>query len=242
MSNDPKINERFPIRTEDQHSPPIVDPIHECADAINVHGFIPYAIIKVYANVNELIGEAAPPFGFSQFNLKRPLKLGESITATQTVENATSNPSKKPAIVSAYEPVNGQFSKPELGKTLYDCGVVVPVGNLFPGVKIYIAEDGTEIASKQASTTWDNVVTPALHKDKLVTAQQIACGDDLAKQIKSDWSDPGPIPIPPVQYIFYRNKRNQDFQSRWFAGYLILKNLRPITNAICYLQIGNFIL
>jgi len=205
MSNEPRINDRFPIRSEDQLSSPIVDPIHECAEAVYVHGFIPHAIIKVYANINELIGEDAPSFGFGQINLKRPLKLSESITATQTVGNTTSNHSKDPAIVSAYEPINGQFSKPELGKTLYDCGVVVPTGNLVPGVKIHIAEDGTEIASKPTSTTWDSVVTPPLHKDKLVTAQQIACGDDLAKQIKSNWSDPvkvlpipSPIPSPSV--------------------------------------------
>lgn len=72
-----------------------MDPIHECAEAVNAHRLIPHAIIKVNANTNDFIGEDAPSFSLSQINLKWPLNLGEFITATQTVENTSSNHSKK---------------------------------------------------------------------------------------------------------------------------------------------------
>ncbi|PEY63940.1 hypothetical protein COJ41_11910 [Bacillus thuringiensis] len=72
-----------------------MDPIHECAEAVNAHRLIPHTIIKVNANTNEFIGEDAPPFSLSQINLKWPLNLGEFITATQTVGNTSSNHSKK---------------------------------------------------------------------------------------------------------------------------------------------------
>src|ERR1700682_4617496 len=90
-ADDPTINQRLPIKERSNLSPPIVEPpIHECALAVKVSGFVPKAMIHVFANGSELVGTANPKHGPAEVPLKRPLVLGDVITATQTVAGVTS--------------------------------------------------------------------------------------------------------------------------------------------------------
>jgi len=202
----PTINERFPIKTGDQLSPPVVaKPIHECAEAVHVTGFVPHATINVYVNVTELVGTAIPPFAFADISLSRALKLGESVTATQTVGSHTSVHSLQPVIVSPYDLAAGGFEKPEVNQDLYACGVIVPVGNLVPSVRVHVLEDGVEVGSQPSATEWTPVWTAPLTAGRSVTALQIACETDSLHKISSPPSDPvtvqpapNPVPAPGI--------------------------------------------
>jgi hypothetical protein len=80
MADGPRINDRFPIR---DLSPPVVgNPVHECAEAVYVSGFVPHARVRVFAKLREVPADGEPPFGFKVMTLNRPVKLDESLTAT----------------------------------------------------------------------------------------------------------------------------------------------------------------
>ena len=201
---------QFPVDVGRQLSPPIVHkPIHECAEAVHVTGFIPHAVVRVYANGTELIGEAIPPYGFTEppIRLTRPLKLGEKVTATQTVGPNTSSHSTHPVTVDRHPTVGGGLKKPTVHQVLYDCGHVVPVDNLVESVRVRVFEGGsTLLASTPAAGPWHAVWTPELREGRLVTAQQVACEDNPAATLLSPLSDavrvraaPSPVPPPSVR-------------------------------------------
>ena len=188
-----------------QLSPPMVGkPIHECAEAVHIYGFIPHATVTVYANTTERVGEASPHFGFADISLSRPLKLGDSITATQTVDGVTSDHSILPVVVSALPDLAGGFNKPVVHKDLYECGVLVPVSELVPSVRVRVYEDGADVGSGPAAGNWLAVWTSPLHAGRKVTAKQIACPDEPGSSRESPLSDPvtvkgAPTPTPPPQ-------------------------------------------
>jgi len=172
--NDPRINDHFPI--QESLSPPIVaSPIPECAEAVYVSGFVPHARVQVFANLIELLADETPPFGFADIRLSRPLGKGESITATQIVEAVTSPHSLRPVIVSALPDHAVRTTKPRVGRQLYQCGIVVPVGNLVPRVRVHVTENGTEIGSRPTACSWHGVFTAPLHAGGAVSAYQVAC-------------------------------------------------------------------
>lgn len=206
MPNEPRINEKFPIKDGDQLSPPIVDPpIHQCAEIVSVKGFVPHATVRIYVNLTELVGEDNPPFGFGDIRLMRPLKLGESITATQTVQHSTSAHSIQPIIVSSYLPGQPYLPKPTIAKDIFECGQVVPVDKLVPSVVVHVYEDTNEIGAQPTAQVWCPILTQPLHASRTVTALQLACEHSPDYALKSPESDPvlvkpapNPVPSPSV--------------------------------------------
>ena len=184
----PHINPRFPLKDPDQLSPPFVHkPIHECAKAVFVSGFIPHAKVRVYVGQVELVGEAEPHFGSAEILLTRALVLGEGITATQTVNNMTSEHSYVPVVVG---PIPDELKKPKVGETLYNCGRVVPVTDIVPSAHASIYADGNLIGEKEVAQPggWHSVFTQSLATSEKVTADQMMCADTLA--LVSPMSDP----------------------------------------------------
>jgi hypothetical protein len=200
---DPRIYPEFPIKNPDNLSPPFVHPpIHECAGAVHVSGFIPEATVEVFAGGSESIGKAIPILGFADIQLTRGLKLGEKITATQTVGNITSGQSPIPVVVTGYPP--GGLGKPEVGKDLYECGVIVPVDKLVESVRVHVNENQGEVGRRDAPSCWVPVWTDPLHKGGKVTAIQKACEDvpdKLIKSLESDAVEVKPAPIPPPKPV-----------------------------------------
>ena len=198
----PDIHDKFPIR--ESLSPPIVSPpVYECAEAVFVSGFVPHAEVRVFANTSEELARVEPPFGFAHITLKRRVKLGESLTATQTVNGVQSPHSIQPVIVAALDENAVKTTKPDVGKQLFECGIVVPVGNLVPSVRVHVREDGQEIANVPVAQTWHAVLTPPLNAGGKVSAQQFAC-EGTTHEIQGVISDsvvvqPAPSPIPPPQ-------------------------------------------
>lgn len=62
MADEPTINQRFPLKSGTELSPPQVWPVGECAKRLHVTGYIAHAVIKVIANSTEQIGMANPIF------------------------------------------------------------------------------------------------------------------------------------------------------------------------------------
>ncbi len=195
---EPQIHGEYPIESGVQLSPPIVaKPIHECAAAVHVYGFMPHAEVRVYANANELIGQATPDFAFADIALSRALVLGERISATQTVNNLDSAHSVDPVEVGPYPSIEEGLGKPEVGADLYACGRIVPVRDLTESVRVRVFEDGNAVGQAETPGTSTPVWTSPLNEAKAVTAQQIACEDEPAKTIESPLSEPVTVKAAP---------------------------------------------
>jgi hypothetical protein len=199
-ADEPQINERFPIRDGENLSPPIVGPpIHECALAVSVSGFIPKATITVLAD-GVPVGTDNPKHGPADIPLKRALILGESITATQTVGAITSGQSYDAVGVTGYP----TLTKPVAVPDIYQCGRVVPVGNLVASSHVDVWDTATPpppvLGSGETTSDRYGVFTSSLAADHLVAAQQTACPNLPAKTAKSPVSVPLKVksaPNPP---------------------------------------------
>lgn len=182
-----RLNKNFSVGKPQNLSPPIINkPIHECAAAVHVTSFAPGALVEVWVNQTERVGAAVPDFGYADVNLTRPLDLGESITATQTVDNVKSAFSINPVSVKAWGP---NLTKPNVVPDIWECGRIVSVDNLTPSSRVKIFESDALRGQAEAPRTYKPVVTnQKLTADKFVTAQQFACENDPAKTIISDVS------------------------------------------------------
>jgi len=194
---------KFPVKNL---SPPVVaSPVYACSEAVHLTGVVPGATVKVYANTEKL-AEVVASWGFPNVILSRRVALGESISATQTVDGLTSDPSIQPVVVSAVPFDIVKQSKPVVTPVPYECGQVVRAEKLLPGLRLSVSEDATEIADEPGAETWNAVFTPPLHAGKLITARQVACRHkDDPIPLQESWtltSDPvavqsAPSPVPP---------------------------------------------
>ena len=197
-ADEPRLNEKFPIRNPAELSPPeVARPLHECGKSAYVFGAIPHAIVRVISNGGQVIGQANLHFGFGDVNLTRELLFNEQITAVQVVNAFTSVQSYVPVVVEHFPTT---LNRPVVDKDLFDCGQVVPVGALVPSVSVTIHGPGV-IGMADASTTSVSVVTSALKFNQIVTATQVACPAHPSP-VTSPPSNPvkvqaSPIPVPP---------------------------------------------
>jgi hypothetical protein len=182
--SEPKINDRYPVKDGGELSPPIVSQVSECAKAVHVSGYIPHAIVKVFAHVTEQIGIANPYFAEVDIQLTRALKLGEKITATQEVLGKTSVQSPDPMVVSAYP---STLNKPVVTPDIYACGRIVPVNDLNPGTHVSVFQVGlaASIGEANATQAWQPVLTSSLASGQKVMAKQVACPDIPSKKMET---------------------------------------------------------
>ena len=198
MSGKPDVNDRFPIR-ESLSPPVIVRPVFECAEAVYVTGFMAHARVRVFAGLNELIAEAEPPFGFETIPLKRPVKVNESLTATQEVNGQSSGHSIEPVLVLPLDGDKIRNTKPRIIAPLFECGRVVPVDTLVPSTRLHVTEDGAQVGQAAVAQPYHAVVTQPLKAGSKVSAVQIACAgtDHEVKGPAADDVAPLAAPLPP---------------------------------------------
>jgi hypothetical protein len=114
MPDEPTLNDEFPIG--DALSPPYLHkPVYECAEVVHLSGFIPHAIVRVYAGGGELLAEERPLFGFADVPLRRRVGQGEALTATTEVNGRESGPSAPPVIVEPLPESAIKNTKPVVG-------------------------------------------------------------------------------------------------------------------------------
>src|ERR1700739_894239 len=139
-ANDVYFNPRYPIGTDKNPnlSAPHVHQTNECATHVYVDSFFPKATINVFVNGPSgptlIGGPYVSKFGFAAVNVSPPLKVGDQITATQTVNGVTSKPSA--AMVVGAMPKT--LPPPTVGPAIYACGTVVPVTGLTSGVTVEV--------------------------------------------------------------------------------------------------------
>jgi hypothetical protein len=196
----PTINERYPVKSGNELSPPIVWPVGDCAKAVHVSGFIPHAIVRVFVNTTTQAGIANPFFSEADIPVMPSLKIGDVVTATQEVNGLTSSPSVDPVSVGPYP---GTLNKPVVLQPLYECGRTVPVDNLNPGTVVQAFKNGgtNPIAESSVTRPWTPVYPPSLNLTDQVTALQIACGDDPTKKAVSPASDPKGVSADPSPMV-----------------------------------------
>src|SRR5258706_10253496 len=198
----PTINKQFPIESGNELSPPLVSQVSGCAKAVHVSGYLPHAIVKVFAHVTEQVGIANPHDAETDVPLTRALNVGEKITATQEALGKTSAQSPDPMVVSAYPPA---LNKPAVVMPIYACGQIVPVDNLNPGTHVTVFQVGVAapIGEGDATQAWQPIFTSALVAGKEGFAKQTACRDNPAKKMeaqsdkKTVLTSPSP-PTPPT--------------------------------------------
>jgi hypothetical protein len=205
-TNTPRINDRFPLTNSNELSPPLVgSPIHECAQAVIVSGFVPFATLRVYAGGTHLVGHLdnawLGPLGEGAVvQLTRPLVRNEKITATQTVGNLTSVHSYVPVLVTAYDVTT--LPMPVVSHTIYDCGRIVPVNQLEPSAYVTVFDAGNPIGHDETTGTFDPIFISPLVAGHMITAQQVACPNDPQLKLTGPMSAavrvlPSPNPVRP---------------------------------------------
>jgi hypothetical protein len=196
------INPNFPIRGPNNLSPPYLLGTFECSTHVYVTSFVPGATIMVYVSGSTLVGgPIAPPFGFSAIPLTRPLKAGEMVTATQTVNGVTSQPSTPPMVVEIMPPT---LPPPQVGKDIYACGRIVPVHGLTSGVTVEVRDKttgsviGTGFTPNDWGIDWDPVLTSPLQNGHMIDARQAACTGAMSGYSGAEPvnADPSPLPSP----------------------------------------------
>jgi hypothetical protein len=208
MSDDPRPNEKAPIKNEGQLSPPIVGkPIYECAHAVYVDGFVPHAVVTVYANGVEVVGKAQPYFGHADIGTTRALVPGDVITATQTAFGFTSKQSYV-GVTVGHQPKT--LGTPAVGPEIYACGQIVWVSGLTPSTRVEVYQAPTQpvamtpgylIGNANCTGAWVPVLTSPLALGWYVAARQISC-PGTAHEIDSGPSaslivPPDPSPMEP---------------------------------------------
>jgi tyrosinase len=207
-------NRDYPISNPSNGAPylsrPVVEQTNECSVRVKVTSFIPGATIDVYLTATvsgpvspkKLIGgPIAVPVNGMAVKLTQSLKYGDQVRATQTVNGVTSALSALPMITG---PMLKSLPKPTVdGKNMYACGVIVPVYNLVPGVKVEVFDKtaggtspiGTDTVPDDWGSNWDPVLTTQLDAPpKTAAAHEIH-----AKQTACNGADSGFGPALPVQ-------------------------------------------
>lgn len=202
-------------------SRPVVEQTNECSVRVKVTSFIPGATIDVYLTatlsgplaVKKLIGGPVTlPADGMAVKLTQRLKYGDQIKATQTVNGSTSALSAVPMITG---PMLTSLPNPTVdGKNIYACGVIVPVYNLVPGVKVEVFDKtaggttpiGTDTTPDDWGSDWDPVLTTQLDgPPKTPAGHEIHAKQSACNGAKSDFgpavpvqADPTPVPEPGV--------------------------------------------
>lgn len=192
-------------------SPPTVDPpLYECATALTVQGFVPGATIDVYADSTTHIGGdvSDAPWGQS-FHVNPPLVAGQLITATQSIEGDTSQPSEAIEVISFFKNNPEGLSKPRLDTPLYDCGGAIGVRNLAKGGLLEVFADDSLVGQVNGcgSGQW-LFVNPRFAENQKVYTVETLC-DQVSP--KSDEAAVGPaptsLPAPTVGEIYEEGTR-----------------------------------
>lgn len=194
-----QLDQRYPVQGPNNLSPPVVkSPIHDCAQMVYVSGFIPGAMVNVYAGAS-VVATKSPLFGFDDFILSRQVHTGEQITATQTWNGITSAHSIHPVSVTAMP----ALTKPAITSTIYACGQVVPVGNLVPSSEVTVTDTSVPppgtIGHSFNDAEWWPAVTSPLVAGHAITATQSGCTTPPTSEAADPATvrpEPSPIPMP----------------------------------------------
>ncbi len=142
---DPHVQPNEPRRTNDRNvlSPPILEyPIYQCASAVIVKGFVPDAKIDILVAGNPVpVGSVVSDSPSGQIvNVAPAFVAGQVVTAVQTFDGTTSDPSNAVIVTSHLEDYPSGLPKPRIDPVpVHECGRAVGYRDVVPGgfVKLF---------------------------------------------------------------------------------------------------------
>lgn len=191
-----RLNPRLHLSASSLSPPGVHWPIHECARKVFIFGLVPGASAQVYAGGGEVIGrQNENHFGFAVIPLNRELKLGERVSATQTVGGFTSVQTYDPVVVMAHDP--NESAAPVVGPEVYDCGQVVVVDQVVANSSVSVFSNQKPVGRDEAVRPSVAVVTAPLKLGQSITVQQVVCPDQPAKRRTGSMSAPQTVQAAP---------------------------------------------
>jgi hypothetical protein len=199
------VNPKFPITGQDAPggtlSPPMISAVDDCSAHVYVDSYMPKATVKVILNGTMVIGTATPVFAFTSVKLTQQVHFGDKLSATQSVNGLTSAPSNPPVVVGK---MPSPLPAPVIDPPIYQCGRVVPVSDLLPGVTVSVndlsagnAAIGTGFTPNDWGSAFDPVVTSQLLTGHKIAATQTACGTSVSPVSAAVAVLPEPLPLKP---------------------------------------------
>jgi hypothetical protein len=198
------IHPDFPVNERNISPPRVGRPIHDCARAVHVSGFIGKAVIRVFADGVEVGKQNSTALSEFEVPLRRALKLGENITATQ-IEASVESVQSDSVPVEAYPVV---LSTPVITTEVYACGRIVRVDNVVASTHVEVADVGAGsavIGTAESTGPVAPVWVSSLLQDHFLSARQIACPDAPAKKVSPTSAQvkvkpsPAHMPVPSVE-------------------------------------------
>jgi hypothetical protein len=186
-------------------SPPVVvEPLYQCATAVQVLGGVAGAKIEVEVNgaiVGSGVVGAVLPYGIT---IAVPaLKANDKVRARQTTATAQSSWSSPEVIVRDHtKDYPAGPPRPEIFPLpLYKCGVRTGVGNLLVGGNVWVTADGTEVGRVDGCGNPQGVnINPPFAMAQKVRAWFELCKDPSPPSIEhTTGAPPAPLAVPVVE-------------------------------------------
>ena len=190
----------------------IVPPLLTCGTAVTVKGFVPGAMITIFANGAPIANKPGiDPIG-QTISVSPALVHGQTITAVQEFQGAQSNPSAGEIVKDHTEVYPNGLPKPDFPLLyLYNCGIATFVNQLPPGgdLKVFSREPvagSTPAIVGQVNGVADGQsvgIGPAFIENRLITATSQICTDiSPVSDEQTVKPAPGTLPLPEVTGIY----------------------------------------
>jgi hypothetical protein len=185
-------------------SPPVVvEPLYQCATAVQVLGGAPDAKIEVEVNGTIAGGgivQTVLPYGIA---IGVPsLKANDQVRARQTTASAQSAWSSPSVTVRDHtQDYPAGPPRPEIFPLpLYECGVRTGVSNLLIGGNVWVTADGAEVGRVNGCGNPQGInVAPPFGTAQKVRAWFDLCGDPSPPSIEhTTGAPPSPLPVPVI--------------------------------------------
>lgn len=218
-------------------SPPIIDePLLRCGTSVTVYGYVPEAFVEVFAN-GALIGSVVTGMGLrpdrETINVNPSLGMGQTVTAQQTFEGATSDPSEPVIVKDHTEVYPSGLPQPNFPALhLYDCGIATVLDQLPQGgeLRVFAADPAPgstpSLVGQRKGVDQRQVlgIGPAFNVGDVVTAESQIC-DVVSRASERHEVQPAPtLPTPEISDMWDGGK--------WLSAHSLVNGTRvTITNA-----------
>ena len=184
-------------------SPPTVrPPLYACSRSVSVRGARIGSEVTLYVETNPVASQVVVDPDRISFTLTDPLEEGQSVTATQTIDGQTSDPSKVVTVLNHMDDYPDGLPAPTITpKIFHECGDTIAVRHV-PGAQLVIEINQGETRYRHGDGGGFTTVQAARDFDPgdMVRVKQTMCeGND-----ESDFSEELPALTAPNQLPPFR--------------------------------------
>ncbi|MHA7661911.1 hypothetical protein [Mycolicibacterium sp. HS_4_1] len=167
--------------------PQIQQPLIECQNSLSLAGVVDGAYVEVYRN-NSATPEETVPYALSQGPIWiNPLVINDVIRVRQGFSCKEPGPPLETAsgFASAVVQSVGKLNAPTFLATACPGTTHVALGNLIPGVRVVISENGQQLGETDAPDVTYTFTTPPLSAGATLEAHMELCGGKKGPSAKS---------------------------------------------------------